>query len=76
MTGTRYLRQGLTVGEVAAVLHLRAETIKAAVSSGALPSWQIVEGRGWRYCTPEAVEAFALARGLAVDWEALPDLPA
>lgn len=63
--------QGLTVGQVARVLRLREETIKGALTSGALPSWQVTEGRGWRYVTPDAVAAFAVARGLALDWEAV-----
>lgn len=63
--------QGLTVGEVARVLRLKDETVKRALTSGALRSWQIVEGRGWRYVTPEAVASYAEARGLTVDWDAL-----
>lgn len=63
--------QGLTVGQVARALNLGEETIKRALGSGALPSWQITEGRGWRYVTPEALAHFAHVRGLAVNWEAL-----
>jgi excisionase family DNA binding protein len=63
--------QGLTTGEVARALHLKEETVKRALTSGALPSWRIVEGRGWRYVTPEALASYAAARGLSVDWEEL-----
>lgn len=63
--------QGLTVGQVARALNLGEETIKRALCSGALPSWQISEGRGWRYVRPADLAQFADLRGLALDWEAL-----
>ena len=63
--------QGLTTGQVARALKLKEETVKTALSAGALPSWQIVEGRGWRYVTPHALARYAQARGLSVDWDAL-----
>lgn len=63
--------QGLTVGQVARVLRLREETIKGALTSGALPSWQVTEGRGWRYVRPDDLAQFADLRGLVVTWDAL-----
>ncbi|THF86132.1 hypothetical protein E7T09_12950 [Deinococcus sp. KSM4-11] len=63
--------QGLTAGQVARALNLKEETVKTALRVGALPSWQIVEGRGWRYVTPDALARYAQARGLSVDWDAL-----
>ena len=63
--------QGLTAGQVARALNLKEETVKGALTSGALPSWQIGERRGWRYVTPEALAHFAHVRGLKVDWDAL-----
>lgn len=63
--------QGLTVGQVARALNLGEETIKRALCAGVLPSWQITEGRGWRYVRPEALAHFAHVRGLTVNWEAL-----
>ncbi|MFC3833855.1 MULTISPECIES: helix-turn-helix domain-containing protein [Deinococcus] len=62
--------QGLTVGQVARALALREETVKRALSSGALPSWQIDPGRGWRYVRPVDLASFAERRGLGVDWSA------
>lgn len=56
--------QGLTVGQVARALNLREETIKGALSTGALPSWQIGERRGWRYVTPEALAHYAQVQRL------------
>lgn len=63
--------QGLTAGQVARALNLKEETIKRALSSGALASWQIVEGRGWRYVRPDDLARFAEVRGLTVEWQAL-----
>lgn len=63
--------QGLSAGQVARALNLKEETVKTALSTGALPSWQITEGRGWRYVTPDALARYAQARGLSVDWDAL-----
>ncbi|WP_295817050.1 hypothetical protein [uncultured Deinococcus sp.] len=63
--------QGLTAGQVARALNLKEETVKTALKSGALPSWQLVEGRGWRYVTPDALARYAQVRGLSVDWDAL-----
>ncbi len=66
--------QGLTIGDVRRALRLREETIKRALSSGALPSWQIGERRGWRYVTPEGLAAYAHARGLTVYWSEVGEL--
>lgn len=63
--------QGLTCGQVARALNLKEETVKRALAAGALPSWQLVEGRGWRYVRPTDLAAFAEGRGLAVDWATL-----
>jgi excisionase family DNA binding protein len=63
--------QGLTVGQVARALNLKDETVKTALKSGALDSWRIAEGRGWRYVRPDALARFAEACGLHVDWEKL-----
>ncbi len=63
--------QGLSVGQAGRVLNLPAERIKGAVKSGDLPSYQIKEGYGWRWVKPEDLAAFALARGLSLDWGAV-----
>ncbi|WP_104991713.1 hypothetical protein [Deinococcus sp. NW-56] len=69
-----WVPQGLTAGQVARALNLREETVKRALTSEALPSWQIGERRGWRYVTPEALAHYAQVRGLTVNWDAVRDL--
>lgn len=63
--------QGLTAGEVSRILRLRDETVKRALSSGSLPSWQITPGRGWRYVRPQDVATYAAERQLTVYWDEL-----
>lgn len=65
------ISQGLTVSQVARALHLGASTVKTALKTGDLPSWQIGGRCGWRYITPEALAAFAAQKGLQVYWEEL-----
>jgi len=63
--------QGLTVGQVARALNMKSETVKGWVDSGALPSWRVVEGRGWRYVRLFDLAAFADRLNLPVDWAVL-----
>lgn len=63
--------QGLTSGQVARALNLKEETVKRALAAGVLPSWQLVEGRGWRYVRPADLATFAEVRGLTVEWSLL-----
>lgn len=63
--------QGLTVGQVARALNMNTETVKGWLASGALPSWRVIEGRGWRYVRLADLAQFAERLSLPVDWEAL-----
>jgi len=60
----------LAVGQVARVLNLREETVKRALTSGALPSFRLVEGKGWRLVRSADVADLAQRCGLALHWEA------
>ncbi|GAA5436438.1 helix-turn-helix domain-containing protein [Deinococcus aquaticus] len=59
---------GLTAGQVARALNLKEETVKRALTTGALPSWRVEHGRGWRYVRPHDLATFAADRGLPLDW--------
>jgi excisionase family DNA binding protein len=63
--------QGLTVGQVARALNMKAETVKGWLDSGALPSWRVIEGRGWRYVRLTDLAQFAERHGLPLHWEAV-----
>lgn len=63
--------QGLTVGQVARALNMNTETVKGWLDSGALPSWRVIEGRGWRYVRLFDLAAFADRLNLPVDWTVL-----
>jgi excisionase family DNA binding protein len=63
--------EGLTVSEVARALNMKSETVKGWLSSGALPCWRVVEGRGWRYVRLADLAQFADRHGLPLNWEAL-----
>jgi len=50
---------------------MNTETVKGWLASGALPSWRVVEGRGWRYVRLTDLAHFAARLSLPVNWEAL-----
>ncbi|WP_407543716.1 helix-turn-helix domain-containing protein (plasmid) [Deinococcus radiomollis] len=63
--------EGLTVGQVARALNMKAETVKGWLDSGALPCWRVVEGRGWRFVCLIDLAQFADRHNLPVNWLAL-----
>ena len=63
--------EGLTVRQVAQALNMKAETIKGWLDSGALPSWRVIDGRGWRYVRLADLAQFADRHGLPLNWTAL-----
>jgi excisionase family DNA binding protein len=63
--------EGLTVGQVARALNMKSETVKGCLSSGALPSWRVIEGKGWRYVRLADLAQFAERHGLPLYWSAL-----
>ena len=63
--------EGVTVGQVARALNMKGKTVKGWLASGALPSWRVIEGRGWRYVRVADLALFAERNGLPVNWAAL-----
>ena len=63
--------EGLTVSQVAEALNMKCETVKGWLSSGALPYWRVLEGRGWRYVRLVDLAQFAEKHGLPLHWEVL-----
>ena len=61
----------LAVGQVARVLNLKEETVKRALTSGALPSFRLIEGKGWRLVRSADVAELAQRCGLVMNWEAV-----
>ena len=65
------VQQGLTVSWIALALNMNGETVKGWLASGALPSWRVIEGCGWRYVRLADLAQVAEQRGLPVNWAAL-----
>jgi len=61
----------LAVGQVARVLNLKEETIKRALTSGALPSFRLIDGKGWHLVRSADVLELVQQCGLVLHWEAV-----
>jgi len=52
------------------VLNLREETVKRALTSGALPSFRLIPGKGWHLVRSADVAELAHQCGLVMSWGA------
>jgi len=65
------LPAALAVNDVPRVLNLKEETVKRALTSGALPSFRLIPGKVWRLVHSADVAELAQRCGLTVAWEAV-----
>lgn len=72
MTGPQVpdgVRAALAVGDVAKVLNTDVSQVQGWVTNGALPSFRVIPGKGWRLVRSADVAELAELHNLPLNWE-------